>query len=75
VPNDAVTNEAVTNEAVLPGPEAGPWWMLAGLVLGIVAGAVTAATAIRYLPAARRRLLPEPAGADDEPVRMTKLSI
>ena len=77
VPNESVPNDAVTNDAFLPGPGpgAGPWWMLAGLVLGIVVGAVAAATAIRCLPAARRRLLPEPAGADDEPVRMTRLPI
>ena len=69
--NTAVTNTAATNTAVPPGPGAAPWWMLAGLVLGI---GCTAA-AIRYLPAARRRLLPEPAGADDEPVRMTRLPV
>lgn len=71
----AATNNAAPNTAVLPGPGAAPWWMLAGLVLGLVAGIVAAATAIRYLPAARRRLLLEPAGADDEPVRMTRLPV
>ena len=73
--NTAVTDTAATSHAFLQGPGAAPWWMLAGLVLGLVAGIVAAATAIRYLPAARRRLLLEPAGADDEPVRMTRLPV
>ena len=71
-PIDAAPIDAAAASAVPTNPAAtAPWWILAGLALGI---GVTAA-AVRYLPAIRRRLIAEPAGADDEPVRMTRLPV
>ena len=69
--NEAVQTGVVETAAGPAGAGAAPWWLLAGVVLGIV----VAVTAIRYLPAVRRRILGEPASADDEPVRMTQLPV